>query len=88
MAAHAARRLLEMADNSATVVGIELLAAAQGLELHRPLRSSRTLEAVLRAVRARVPAYTSDRFFAPDIEAARRLVSDGALPGLAQGLLE
>jgi histidine ammonia-lyase len=88
MAAHAARRLTEMADNAATVVAIELLAGAQGLELHRPLRSSRTLEAALRLVRARVPRYTGDRYFAPDIEAARALVHSGELvPLLAPGLL-
>ena len=84
MAAHAARRLQTMADNAATVVGIELLAGAQGLELHRPLRSSGTLEAALRCVRARVPAYTEDRFFAPDIEAARQLVISGELQGLLE----
>jgi histidine ammonia-lyase len=82
MAAHAARRLAEMAENAATVVAIELLAAAQGLELHRPLRSSRALEAALRLVRARVARYGSDRYFAPDIDAARRLVHSGELTRL------
>ena len=79
MAAHAARRLGEMAQNAGTVVAIELLAAAQGLELHRPLRSSRPLETALRLLRTRVPHYTDDRFFAPDIEAARGLVVSGEL---------
>ena len=88
MSAHGARRLLEMAGNAATVVGIELLAACQGLELHRPLRSSRALEAALRLVRARVPGYSSDRYFAPDIEAAKQLVVSGALNSLIDpGLL-
>jgi histidine ammonia-lyase len=84
MATHGARRLLEMAENAATVIAIELLAAAQGLEFHRPMKSSRALESALRLVRARVPPYTVDRFFAPDIEAAKRLVISGqlrALPG-------
>ena len=40
MAAHGARRLIAMAENAANVVGIELLAAAQGIDFHRPLRSS------------------------------------------------
>jgi len=88
MATHAARRLAEMAENAATIVAIELLAAAQGLELHRPLRSSRPLEAALRLIRARVPRYTHDRYFAPDIEAARDLVRSGALARLLEpGLL-
>jgi histidine ammonia-lyase len=84
MATHGARRVLEMADNAATVIAIELLAAAQGLEFHRPMRSSRALEGALRLVRARVAPYTVDRFFAPDIEAAKKLVISGqlrALPG-------
>ncbi|MFI4868790.1 MAG: histidine ammonia-lyase [Steroidobacterales bacterium] len=82
MATHGARRLLEMADNAATVIAIELLAAAQGLEFHRPMRSSRKLESALRLVRAQVPRYTQDRFFAPDIEAARKLVTSGKLRAL------
>lgn len=79
MAAHGARRLLEMAENTATVVAIELLAAAQGLEFHRPLRSSPSLEQARAELRAVVPAYEEDRFFAPDIAAARALLSRGAL---------
>jgi histidine ammonia-lyase len=79
MATHAARRLLEMADNAASIVAIELLAAAQGIEFHRPLRSSRPLEGALRILRRSVPRYDRDRFFAPDIEAAASLVRSGAL---------
>jgi len=84
MATHGARRLLEMAANAASVVAIELLAAAQGIEFHRPLTSSRTLEAALRTLRRAVPRYDRDRFFAPDIEAATALVTSGTLSGLAQ----
>ncbi|MGH8290390.1 MAG: histidine ammonia-lyase [Steroidobacteraceae bacterium] len=79
MATHGARRLLEMADNAAIIVAIELLAAAQGIEFHRPLRSSRPLEGALRIVRRVVPRYDRDRFFAPDIDAAANLVRSGAL---------
>jgi histidine ammonia-lyase len=82
MATHGARRVLEMAENAATVVAIELLAAAQGLEFHRPMRSSRTLESALRLVRSQVPRYSADRFFAPDIEAARKIVTSGRLRAL------
>jgi histidine ammonia-lyase len=84
MATHGARRLLEMAANAAAVVGIELLAAAQGIEFHRPLTSSRPLETALRTLRRAVPPYDRDRFFAPDIEAAAAIVSSGTLSGLAQ----
>jgi histidine ammonia-lyase len=77
MATHAARRLTEMADNAAAVIGIELLAAVQGIEFHRPLKSSATLERIIAIVRGRVRHYTADRFFAPDIEAAKKLVTSG-----------
>jgi histidine ammonia-lyase len=82
MATHGARRLLEMADNAAAVIGIELLAAAQGLEFHRPMRSSRSLERAVRLVRSQVPPYGVDRFFAPDIEAAKKLVTSGQVRAL------
>ncbi len=55
MAAHGARRLVAMAENAMAVIGIELLAAAQGCDFHAPLASSPPLEAVralLRATRA------------------------------------
>jgi histidine ammonia-lyase len=79
MATYAARRLLAMADNTAGIIAIELLAAAQGLEFHRPLRSSRSLEAVHNLLRRSVPALRRDRFFAPSIVAARTLIVSGAL---------
>ncbi len=79
MATHGARRLTAMAENVSAVVGIELLAAVQGLEFHRPLKSSRALENVVRLVRDLVPNYATDRYFAPDIEQARALVRSGVL---------
>lgn len=79
MATHGARRLTAMADNVAGVVGIELLAAVQGLEFHRPLKTSKALENVVRLVRDLVPNYDRDRFFARDIGLARALVTSGVL---------
>jgi histidine ammonia-lyase len=67
MATHAARRLLEMADNAAHIVAIELLAAAQGIELRRPLQSSVPLEAALARVRAHAAFLTEDRPLAAEI---------------------
>ncbi|MGV9010370.1 histidine ammonia-lyase [Brevundimonas sp.] len=77
MATHGARRLLDMAENTAAVVGIELLAAAQGLEFHRPLTSSPVLEQVFALVREAAAPYTSDHYFAPDIARA----TDGVRAG-------
>jgi len=77
MATFAARRLADMADNTAGVVAIELLAAAQGIDFRRPLRSSEPLERAHAMIRAIAPHLDGDRFLATDIEAARPLVRDG-----------
>jgi histidine ammonia-lyase len=79
MAAHAACRLAPMAENAANVVGIELLAAAQGCDFHAPMISSLALERARAALRERVPHLQDDRFLAPDIAAAADLVRSGAL---------
>ncbi|MEH6547290.1 MAG: aromatic amino acid lyase, partial [Sneathiella sp.] len=79
MATHGARRLLRMAENTAAIVGIELLAAAQGLEFRRPLISSPPLQKLFTEIRQVVDAYDEDRFFAPDLEAAKNLVTGGKL---------
>jgi histidine ammonia-lyase len=77
MATFAARRLLDMAGNSSAVVAIELLGAAQGIELHAPLKTSTKLREVLAMIREEVPHYDQDRYFAPDIAAARAWVENG-----------
>lgn len=87
MATHGARRLLDMAENAATVVGIELLAAAQGLEFHRPLTSSPQLEQAYAIVREAAAPYTSDHYFAPDIARATDGVRAGRYRGFAGDLL-
>ena len=87
MATHAARRLGDMADNAAAIVAIELLAAAQGVDLRAPLTTSAALAEVHAAIRAVAPFYAEDRFFAPDIEAAKRLVKSGAFHRCAAMLL-
>ncbi len=86
MATHAARRLGPMVDNAAAIVGIELLAAAQGIDFHRPARSSAALESVHAEIRRDVPHYAADRYFSPDIEAAKRWVTGGRFAPCVQGL--
>jgi histidine ammonia-lyase len=78
MATHAARRLLEMADNAAHIVAIELLAAAQGIELRRPLRSSAPLEAALAKVRRRSAFLIEDRPLAAEIAILAQEILAGA----------
>ena len=87
MATHAARRLGPMIDNAAGVVGIELLAAAQGIDFHRPARSSAALEQVHAGIRGRVPFYAADRYLAPDIEAAQGLVKSGSFSPFVSRLM-
>ena len=87
MATHAARRLARMLDNAAAVVGIELLAAAQGVDFHRPARSSPPLECAHAGIRAEVPFYAEDRYFAPDIEAASGWVRGGRFQSLLTATL-
>ena len=77
MATFAARRLHTMLDNTAGVVGIEWLCAAQALEFHRPLKSSEAIEALHARLRAKVARLSVDRLMAPDIEAATALVEQG-----------
>jgi histidine ammonia-lyase len=78
MATHGARRLTDMGENAANVLAMELLAAAQGIDFHRPMRTSGPLERVMAEVRARATSYDQDRYFAPDIAAVMRTVSAGA----------
>ena len=87
MAAHGARRLVPMVENAVGVLGIELLAAAQGCDFHQPLASSPVLEKVRATLRAQVPHLDEDRFFAPDMEAANALVRSGAIAALAGDVL-
>ena len=79
MAAHGARRLGGMIDNARAVIAIELVAAAQGCDFHRPLRSSAPLEAARATLRAAVPYLDDDRHLHPDVAAAIALIADGAI---------
>ncbi len=79
MATFAARRLQAMIDNTAHILGIEWLAAAQGIEFLRPMRSSVALEQAHALLREQIPAMDQDRYLAPDIAHATRLVRDGSL---------
>ena len=79
MACHGARRLLRMTENLSAIVGIEALTAAQGIDFRAPLVTSPEIVKAIVAIRAVVPTLEEDRYMAPDLEAASRLVSSGAL---------
>lgn len=79
MAAHGARRLLPMAENVAAVLGIELMAAAQGCEFHAPLTTSAPLQRAIAALRVRVPFLRQDEAMHAHIAAATELVRSGEI---------
>ncbi|MEX1108342.1 MAG: histidine ammonia-lyase [Dongiaceae bacterium] len=85
MATHAARRLHEMNTNLAGIVAIEYLAAAQGIDLRAPLKTSPALTKAMKALRAKVKMWREDREMAVDIEAARAIVEAGQLAAIAGG---
>lgn len=77
MATNGARRLRPMAANSGRILAIELLAAAQGVELRGPLDTSPVLQRVLRAVRERAAFLDQDRALSKEIEQVYLMVSQG-----------
>ena len=79
MGATSALKLSQIHDHVRDVLAIELLCAAQGIDLRRPLRTTAPLEKIHAVIRARVPAMMTDRPIAPDIRAVRALIDDGSL---------
>ncbi|MBB4634593.1 histidine ammonia-lyase [Longimicrobium terrae] len=79
MGAHGAIKARRVLRNTEAVLGIELLCAAQALEFRKPLRPGRGVERAYDIFRATIPPLEGDRVLAPDIEAAAKLVRDGAL---------
>lgn len=81
MAPFAARKLADMVENTGVILAIELLAAAQGVDLRLPHLTSTRLQEVVKEIRARVPHYDIDRYFAPDIAAVHDLIRAGVFAG-------
>lgn len=81
MATHGALKARRIAHNAAGVIGIELLAAVQGVDFHKPLATSPALQDAVDATRDAVPFYQSDRYMANDMEWAKAAVLDGGLAG-------
>ena len=87
MATFAARKLEMICGNLASILAIEYLAAAQGVHLLRPLRSSKTLEEFIETLREDVPAFDEDRFFAPDLEIAKAIILSPRIDELIGGVV-
>ena len=88
MATFAARRLTEMNLNTRYIVAIELLAACQGIDLRRPLKSNKILEAYWAEVRSVAAYWDHDRYFQPDLEAIARLVQNNTFGEWANKFIE
>uniref|UniRef100_A0A672NZL3 Histidine ammonia-lyase n=1 Tax=Sinocyclocheilus grahami TaxID=75366 RepID=A0A672NZL3_SINGR len=88
MGGWAARKALRVVEHVEQVLAIELLAACQGIEFLRPLRTTTPLEKVYDLVRATVKPWIKDRFMAPDIEAVHRLLVDQKVWNIAGPYIE
>jgi histidine ammonia-lyase len=86
MATFAARRLADIANNTAGIVAIELLTAAQGIDLRLPLKTSQTLQHAHAIVRASVPFYAQDRLLSPDIRVITEMIEAGQFQRFTPGL--
>jgi histidine ammonia-lyase len=82
MSTFAARRLHPMVENTRGIIAIELLAAAQGIDFRRPMKTSAVLESAHALLRKKVAFYDHDRHFAPDIEAAKSIIASNELLSL------
>ncbi len=79
MATFAGRKLADMSENSAAVIGIEMMGACQSIDFHQGLKTSKSLFAVYQKVREDVAFLDKDRLFAPDIQHMQNLVLSGEL---------
>jgi histidine ammonia-lyase len=75
----AARKAGQIARNAAGVIAVELMAAAEGIDYHSPLRTSLKLQKVHGAVRGRSPHFTADRYWADEMSALQIAVLDGSI---------
>ncbi|MGH6783306.1 MAG: histidine ammonia-lyase, partial [Sphingomicrobium sp.] len=79
MAPISARKAATIARNVAGIVGVELIAAAQGVDYHAPLKTSATLQAVHAKVRTHSPHLETDRYWADEMAALQRAVLSGEI---------
>ena len=90
---HSALRARQVASNVETILALEALGAAQGIDLLAPLKPGRLTAQAHAAIREKVPTLDHDRVLQPDIQAATELVrngtlariADSAIPSLARG---
>jgi histidine ammonia-lyase len=79
MACHGARRLLAMTENLFSILGVEGICAAQGVELRGPLKTSLPLQKAITVLRAHVSSLEDDRYLATDLALARDLIASNKM---------
>jgi histidine ammonia-lyase len=79
MAPIAARKAAQVARNAAGVIAVELMAAAEGIDYHAPLKTSSGLQQVYSAVRGHSPHFTADRYWADEMSALQSAVLAGEI---------
>ena len=79
MAPIAARKAAQIARNAAGVIAVELMAAAEGIDYHAPLKTSAKLQQVYAAVRAHSAHFTADRYWADEMSALQSAVLAGEI---------
>lgn len=88
MGATSARKAAQVAENVENVIAIELLAAAQGLDLRAPLQPGKATGAALARIREVSPYLDEDRSLAPDIPLTQAAIRDGSLIGAVERVAE
>jgi len=83
MAPIAARKAAQIARNAAGVIAVELMAGAEGIDYHAPLKTSPKLQAIHASVRTLSPHFTADRYWADEISALQRAVLAGEVGDFA-----
>ena len=79
MAPIAARKAAQIARNAGGVIAVELMAAAEGIDYHAPLKTSAKLKQVYDSVRAHSAHFTADRYWADEMSALQSAVLAGEI---------
>jgi len=79
MATHAAYRLKAMTENLSYIIAIEFLSAAQGIEFHEPLSTSKKLQATMIKIRAHSDSFKEDRSLSDDIKRLSESIIKGEM---------
>jgi len=87
MGTFAARKALEIADNATHVLAVELICAAQALDLRAPIAPSPITTRALNTVRETIAHWKEDRFIKKDMDRAAQLIQSGRLVQEVEKLL-